>query len=133
MNKFNVYREQFKKKVNLILSSLYQRPGDEVLVKRTAKQRPSNNTKHPDKRSKYIGVSKNGSHWQSLVVWDKEKLYIATTPSEEKAARIVDFYTLLYRFNKGKMNWEYTVHEAINLINTYKHEINRHGSKNTSL
>ena len=132
-NKFDKHRENFKVLAQIRLAELQLMDRDTLLVKKTKKQRASQNTKHPEKRSRYIGVSKNGTNWQSLVVVGNEKIYIATTPSEKKAAEIVDFYTLLHRLKQGKLNSDYTVNQAINLICLMMQEIDMHGNRHTPI
>lgn len=82
---------------------------DEIFVTKVNKQARSKNSKHPEKRSKYIGVSKNGENWQSLVCYKKEKVYINTLKCEKMAGELFDFFTFLNHFDKGKMNHSYTI------------------------
>lgn len=131
-NKFNRFRDYFKRRLATTLEQLQMLPKDKIIVYKSEKQAMSKNSKHPEKRSSYIGVSKNGANWQSLVVVNKTKLYIATSPDEEEAAKIFDFYTLLHSFGKGKLNWTYSVGEAIELISRYESKIDTHGNRGTS-
>ena len=121
--KFDKYRDYFYDMVDKRVSHLQwlstkSNNIDSLFVSKSKKQAKSQNSKHPENRSEYIGVSRNGRGWQSLVIIKKVKLYISTSSTEEQAARVCDFYTMLHHFQDGKYNTNYTIREAIqvNLI-----------------
>lgn len=74
------------------------------------------------RRSKYRGVSRNGSQWQVLIMIKKKKLYMGSYPNEEKAARVYDIAALNYHGYKAKTNYEYTKEEIEKIINTKKNK-----------
>lgn len=60
--------------------------------------KPKMNTKvdtYSQRRSEYTGIFKNGNRWQTLVSVMKKKTYVGTFMTEEEAARVYDFYSLL--------------------------------------
>ena len=117
--KIDKYRGYFRDQVEIRLNELKAmissdgHSPNEILVQKARKQASSKNTKFPEKRSQYIGVSKNGKNWQSLVVIKKDKLYISTCKSEETASIIFDFYSILHSSAEAKTNRPYTIGEAI--------------------
>lgn len=61
--------------------------------------------KQSNRRSNFIGVSKNGPSWQAMITVNKHKTYIGTYKDERDAAIAFDFYsTLIYNMN-GKTNF----------------------------
>ena len=75
------------------------------------------------KQTSYIGVSKNGPNWQSLIAINKKKTYIGTYMTEIEAAQAYDFYCMLLYSINAKTNFRYTKLEVIDLISTFKHQI----------
>ena len=91
--KFDNYRYYFYKLVDKRISELQWKSSntnniDSKFLEKSKKQAKSQNSKHPENRSEYIGVSRNGRGWQSLVIIKKVKLYISTSASEIQAARV---------------------------------------------
>jgi hypothetical protein len=68
------------------------------------------------RRSKYRGVSKNGSQWQVLIMAKKKKKYMGSYSSEEEAAKVYDKFALLYHGRKAKTNYDYSKEEIEKLI-----------------
>uniref|UniRef100_A0A7S3K8S1 AP2/ERF domain-containing protein n=1 Tax=Euplotes crassus TaxID=5936 RepID=A0A7S3K8S1_EUPCR len=71
------------------------------------------------KRSKYIGVCKNGPHWQALISINKKKTYIGTYQTQVLAAKAYDLYCMLLQGLKGKTNFCYTKAEVEEMIDNY--------------
>ena len=116
--KFDKYRDYFYKLVDKRISELQwlaekSNSFDCLFVSKSKKQAKSQNSKHPENRSEYIGVSRNGRGWQSLVIIKKVKLYISTSHTEIQASRVCDFYTMLHHFQDGKYNQHYTIRQAL--------------------
>ena len=59
----------------------------------------------------YRGVSKNGKHWQVLIMINKKKKYFGCFSKEEEAARVYDKIALQHHGNKAKTNYDYTNEE----------------------
>ena len=45
--------------------------------------------------SHYIGVSRNGSKWQALLLFKSRKIYLGTLESEEETAMFYDRHSIL--------------------------------------
>uniref|UniRef100_A0A7S3J2Z1 AP2/ERF domain-containing protein n=1 Tax=Euplotes harpa TaxID=151035 RepID=A0A7S3J2Z1_9SPIT len=72
-----------------------------------------------NRRSRFIGVSLNGSHWQTLINFKKSKKYIGAYCSEVEAALAYDFYSIaLYSFD-AKTNFEYGAGLLAEMIAAY--------------
>ncbi|CAI2380426.1 unnamed protein product [Moneuplotes crassus] len=71
------------------------------------------------RRSRYIGVSKNNSHWQALISIRKTKKYIGTYISEQEAARIYDLYAIAIYGVNARINFDYTLQEMVSMIDAY--------------
>lgn len=68
------------------------------------------------RRSSFIGVCKNGPHWQALISIRQKKTYIGTYPSQVEAAKAYDFYCMLVHCLRAKTNFTYTRAEVDSLI-----------------
>mmetsp|Transcript_1615 Transcript_1615/g.1430 ORF Transcript_1615/g.1430 Transcript_1615/m.1430 type:complete len:225 (+) Transcript_1615:1-675(+) len=77
------------------------------------------------RRSQYVGVSKNGVHWQTLINFGKTKKYIGTYCTEEEAALTYDFYCFGIRGLKAKTNFK---HKGKLIMDMIDHFINSDGS-----
>ena len=71
------------------------------------------------RRSKYVGVSRNGCHWQTLINVGKTKKYIGTYCSEAEAAMVYDFYSLGLHGLKARTNFAYKGELVRRIIKTY--------------
>lgn len=69
--------------------------------------------------SNFIGVSKNGLHWQVLINYGKSKKYIGTYSSEKEAAIAYDFYSILLNTYKAKTNFSYSPELVKEMIYSY--------------
>ena len=71
--------------------------GVPLVKKQRKKEAPKTGRKEIDeRRSKYIGVSRNGDKWQALLLVGKRKLYLGTLEDEEETALLHDLNSLLY-------------------------------------
>jgi hypothetical protein len=69
--------------------NLIENPEEVVFYgKKKGKERNVNSRR----RSRFIGVCKNGTHWQALISINKKKTYIGTYTVEKDAAKAYDFY-----------------------------------------
>ncbi|CAI2383466.1 unnamed protein product [Moneuplotes crassus] len=76
-----------------------------------------------NRRSKYIGVSKNNVHWQALINIGRAKKYIDIFACEQEAARTYDLYAIALKGVKAGLNFDYTTEEMISMIDSYlKHK-----------
>ena len=80
------------------------------------KYNESMNNGKKSRRSRFRGVSKNGNHWQVLIMVKKKKKYLGSYSSEEEAARIYDREALKFHGNKAKTNYLYSKEEIENII-----------------
>lgn len=71
------------------------------------------------RRSAYIGVSRNGPNWQSMISINKRKSYIGTYPTEMEAAVAFDLYSLLIHGLSAKTNFSYTKPQLVELLSNY--------------
>lgn len=69
-----------------------------------------------DRRSNYIGVSKNGPNWQSMISLNKKKAYIGTYQEEKDAALSFDFYAILIHGLNAKTNFTYNKSQILSMI-----------------
>lgn len=89
----------------------------------TGKAKNPNRINASAKQTSYIGVSKNGPHWQSLITIQKKKTYIGTFMTESQAARAYDFYCMLVHCMRAQTNFRYTKQQVFELIDDFKHLI----------
>ena len=71
------------------------------------------------KRSNYIGVTKNGPNWQSLISINRRKTYIGTYITQDEAARAFDIYSLLLHGLKASTNFPYTKAEILSALEEF--------------
>ena len=57
-------------------------------------------------RSTFIGVSKSKNHWQSLIVINNTKVYMVTYKTQQEAATILDFHSMIVHFKWAKVNYD---------------------------
>ena len=72
------------------------------------------------KRSSFIGVSRNGPHWQALITINKKKTYIGSYKTEVDAAVAFDFYSILLHYFGAKTNCSYTKDNIVEMIWNFK-------------
>ena len=63
-----------------------------------SKSKSSNRINASLKQTSYIGVSKNGPNWQSLITINKRKTYIGTFMTEKEAAKAYNYYHKIFPF-----------------------------------
>ena len=93
--------------------------GDMVLVS-AKKKAESKDGLHSSKRSSFIGVSRNGLHWQALITINKRKTYIGSYECEKDAAVAFDFFSILLHSFTAKTNFSYTRNSIEEMIWNYK-------------
>ena len=71
------------------------------------------------RRSKYIGVSRNKTHWQTLINVGRIKRYIGTYQSEIESAMAYDFYAIGLHGQKASTNFTYSSDLLTDMINSY--------------
>lgn len=71
------------------------------------------------KRSCFIGVSRNGPHWQALITINKRKTYIGSYQTEQQAAVAFDFYSILLHSLSAKTNFSYTKENIVDMIHNF--------------
>ena len=72
-----------------------------------------------ERRSRYVGVTQNGGHWQALINVGRSKKYIGTYNSENEAALTYDFYAFGIHGLKAKTNFKHTGAEIMTMIESF--------------
>lgn len=75
--------------------------------------------KRSNRRSNFIGVSKNGPSWQAMITVNRYKTYIGTYKSEKEAAVAFDFYSMLIHNLVGKTNFSYTKGQVCDMLENF--------------
>jgi hypothetical protein len=99
-----------------VLSSISSTNISIVSGKRKAKSRHGPMS---SKRSCFIGVSRNGPHWQALITINKRKTYIGSYQTEQQAAVAFDFYSILLHSLSAKTNFSYTKEDIVDMIRNF--------------
>ena len=84
------------------------------------KRKPSRNVDGSFRRSGYIGVSRNGPNWQSLISIRKRKTYIGTFATQEEAAQAFDMYAILMNNLTAVTNYDYTKQGLLKVVADYQ-------------
>uniref|UniRef100_A0A7S3N4K7 AP2/ERF domain-containing protein n=1 Tax=Euplotes harpa TaxID=151035 RepID=A0A7S3N4K7_9SPIT len=71
------------------------------------------------RRSRFIGVSKNGPSWQAMITVNRRKTYIGTYKTERDAAIAFDFYSMLVHRMEGKTNFSYTKEQLWQMVGNF--------------
>ena len=112
-NNFPIKAEELLKTIQTITI------GDMVLVS-AKKKAESKDGPLSSKRSSFIGVSRNGLHWQALITINKRKTYIGSYECEKDAAVAFDFFSILLHSFTAKTNFSYTRNSIEEMIWNYK-------------
>ena len=78
------------------------------------------------RRSTFIGVSRNGPNWQSMISVDKQKFYIGTYRTEREAAIAFDFYSMVAHGLNAQTNFSYSKSWIMKMIETLKQNESTH-------
>ena len=92
-----------------------------VFTRATKKSQIWNARTISKRRSKYTGVTKNSSNYQTLIVVNSRKIYVGSYPMEEYAAVTYDFYSLLLHGPKATTNFSYTPDDVMKMLEVYEY------------
>lgn len=77
------------------------------------------------RKSKFIGVSKNGPNWQAMISILKRKVYFGNFPNSEDAAETFDFYSILIHQLEAKVNFCYSKKKILSMLSSFKSNGNK--------
>lgn len=113
-------------KVKSCLSWVQDVPNQEdQIFSRTTKAAASIGRKQTKKRSKFIGVSRNGNHWQALIVIEDIKVYLGTYKSQKDAATVFDFFSIMLHDKLAKVNSSYNAKQVQLMIQNFQENGNK--------
>ena len=107
-----------KKNLQELIESIDMIPNPRCVIF-TGNQKGSNRANASIKMTSFIGVSKNGPNWQSLITINKKKTYVGTYMTEIKAAKAYDFYWMVTRWMRAQTNFTYTKEGVHRLIKEF--------------
>ena len=110
----------FSNRADTLLNVLQSITSSNVVLVTAKKKAESRRGPLSNKRSEYIGVSRNGPHWQALITIKKRKTYIGSYRSERDAALAFDFYSLLLHSLTSKTNFNYTKEDIWDMISNFR-------------
>ena len=76
-------------------------------------------------RSDFIGVTRNGPQWQSLISVGRRKTYIGSYQTERECAVAFDFHSILLHGLTAKTNFSYSKENMVEMIGQYKQRGNK--------
>ncbi|CAI2382837.1 unnamed protein product [Moneuplotes crassus] len=127
--KSEVIKKRRRRSTKLEIKSKLARVRAQILKRgisafhRSPKKARGNLSCNSNRRSRYIGVSKNNAHWQALINIKRTKKYIDIFACEQEAARTYDLYAIALKGVKAGLNFDYTAEEMIAMIDNYlKHK-----------
>ena len=106
-------------KENLISILKVLNDGNEISFRRSLKSARGLYFGVSRRRSRYIGVLKNGRRWQTLVNEGRTKKYIGTYSTEVEAAVVYDFYSIGLNGFSAKTNFNYSSSQVRTMILSY--------------
>ena len=95
------------------------RSNETVFFKATTKSSRGLHNGKSQRRSKYIGVLRNGHRWQVLINVGKKKKYIGTFGDEKAAAIVHDFFSIGLNLNSAKTNFSYDQETIVDMISNF--------------
>lgn len=114
----NVYADYLLNKFDSLLKSLNAIiDPSRILITESSKLPYSVRTSN--RRSRYIGVFKNGEKWQALISIKKKKTYIATFDSDLEAAKAYDLLSIILNKYLATTNFDYWKDDILNLFERY--------------
>jgi len=120
-----VFKPFIVDKSGISLRKAYDEPDKEATIfKRTSKSIIAPGHRPVKPRSNFIGVSKNGNHWQSLIVINNTKVYLGTYKTQKEAAVMFDFHSLVVHYKWAKVNFNYSADDLIKMIQVFKQNSN---------
>eukprot|EP00345_Euplotes_harpa_P014464 CAMPEP_0168355818 /NCGR_PEP_ID=MMETSP0213-20121227/24798_1 /TAXON_ID=151035 /ORGANISM="Euplotes harpa, Strain FSP1.4" /LENGTH=91 /DNA_ID=CAMNT_0008368143 /DNA_START=275 /DNA_END=550 /DNA_ORIENTATION=+ len=84
----------FKKELTRLVKTIDNISDDDRVVFKGCRK-GVNRINESMKKSLYIGVTKNGPHWQTLITINERKTYLGTFVEQEVAARVIESKTQL--------------------------------------
>jgi hypothetical protein len=70
-------------------------------------------------RASFIGVSKNGTNWQSLIVINNVKVYLGTYKTQKEAAVMFDFHSMVVKYKSARVNFDYSARDFMKMIEIF--------------
>jgi serine kinase of HPr protein (carbohydrate metabolism regulator) len=70
--------------------------------------------------SAFRGVSRNGKKWQVQVLGSLRKRYIGSIPTQEMAARIYDYFSIVSHGLKAKTNFSYNKQNILDILENFE-------------
>ena len=119
LNRQNIDEEYLESKVQELIDILNHWVFDPFLIVihgKTKSERKANS----NRRSNFIGVSKNGPNWQSMISIQKRKAYIGTYQTEREAAMAFDFHSILIHNLDAKTNFSYSKSMISSMIMNFR-------------
>jgi hypothetical protein len=93
---------------------------DEILFRRAEKSSIAPNHVPIKPRARYIGVSQNGTNWQSLIAINNVKVYLGTFRTQKEAAIMFDFHSMVIKYKSARVNFNYTSNELLQMIEIFQ-------------
>ncbi|CAI2384378.1 unnamed protein product [Moneuplotes crassus] len=106
-------------KAKIIKLRDYLLTNSEASFKCSMKKRRCSKDTTLKRRSKYIGVSKNNTHWQAFITVKRVKRYIGIFFDELEAARTYDLYAVAMKWKSAFLNFNYIWYKMLEVINFY--------------
>ena len=115
-----VFKPEFIQKAQEIYNKLLQEPDQrKIIFYQSSKVAVPEGHSLIKQRAQYIGVSKNGRNWQSLIVIKNTKVYLGTYKTQGEAAAMFDFHSILVKFQKARVNNAYSVADVIRMLKNF--------------
>ena len=93
--------------------------GESVCFEANSKTTRGLHNGESDRRSRFIGVLKGKSGWQTLINVGRTKRYIGTYYTEDQAALVHDFYSIGINGLKAKTNFDHETDQLKQMIVDY--------------
>ena len=116
--KMNKDQTRLQLKCDEILSQLHQLSWESSIILVHSKKK-SERKANSIRRSNFIGVSRNGPNWQSIISMKKNKFYLGTYSTQKDAAMVFDFYSIMTHGLEAKTNFSYSKDWILNMITDY--------------
>ena len=122
-------KNNFHRKADALLNTVQSIVANDMTLIAGKNKAQSKDGPLSSKRSSFIGVSRNGAHWQALITINKRKTYIGSYESEKDAVFAFDLHSMLLLSLTAKTNFSYTKHNIDEMIWNYKCNANNSKTK----
>jgi hypothetical protein len=115
-----IHKFDFPSEAEKLRMRLYPMIGmNKTFVKAKKKSNPCTRKVISKRRTRFTGVTKNSSNYQTLIVLRGKKIYVGSYPSEIDAAITFDLYSLVMHGERATTNFNWKADQIVEMLNLF--------------